>query len=137
MLKAVQNFLTPVSNQFTKPHAAVDGNKQGAFVQTSRVGVSYNQGIEQLVPNLYDFRIALASIQAHLGNNPGQHRAGWHCPQGPCFFKWLEVDSTPLHQGALARAFTTWTERRDESGWEAKHFGIRKCTSGFGGSTFV
>jgi hypothetical protein len=122
MLKAVENFLTPVSNQFAEPHAAVDGDKQGAFVQASWLGVGYNQRIKQLVPNLDDFRVALASIQAHFGKNPGQDRAGWHCPQGPGLFKWLEVNSTPLHQRALSRGFTTWTERRDKLRREAKHF---------------
>jgi hypothetical protein len=121
MLKAVENLFTPVSNQFAKPHAAVDGNKQGAFVQTRWLGVSYNERIKQLVPNLDDFRIALASIQAHFGKNPGQYRAGRRCPQGPGFFKWLEVNPTPLRQGALSRGFPAWTERRFKLRWEAKH----------------
>ena len=64
MLQPVEHFLAAVADDFTEPHTAVHRNEQRAFANAGRLGMGGNIGIKELVPDLDDFGLSPAAVNA-------------------------------------------------------------------------
>ena len=71
--EAVENFFAAIADDFTQPGAAVDGDEEGPVTQAGRLRVRDDIGIEQVVPDLDDFGLGPAFIDAQAGENAGQN----------------------------------------------------------------
>src|SRR5580700_5040697 len=103
MLEAVEDFLTPITDDFAEPDAAVHRDEQGAFVQAGGLSVGDDGGVNEVVPDLEDFGFGLAAVNAPLAQNRREKIAGLFCAERTGFFERGEVDSAPLSECLLLR----------------------------------
>src|SRR6266480_547524 len=118
VLQAVEDFLAPIADDFTEPNAAVHGDEQCSFVQSSRLGVGSEVRIDEIVPDANDFGLGAAAVQTEPVQNRG-HDIGDRFAAGRLsLFQWRRIDTPPFAQRALAGTRLRRTEWGNASGWK-------------------
>lgn len=115
MLQAIQNLLAAVADDFVEPHAAVHVDEERSFVETDWLGVSCEDGVDEMPPDARNLRLTLALVHAQLGQNL-RHEFGRRLRGAlPDAFERTEVDATQFRQRALTSRSSRRAEWRDET----------------------
>src|SRR6266852_670409 len=121
MLKSIQNFLAPIAHDFAQPNAAIDGYEQGSLVQSGWLGVRGDDGVQQLVPDLKNLRLAAAPVNPQLGKHLRQHGTERQSARAVRLFYRGKIQSAPLREDALAGRLFARAKRRNVLEGEAGH----------------
>src|SRR2546430_16388126 len=116
VLQAVEDFLAAIADDFTEPNAAVHGDEQCSFVQSSWLGVGGEVRIDEVVPDANDFGLGAAAVQTEPVQDGGHDVGDRFAARRPSLFQWRRIDTAPFAQRALAGARLRRTEWGDASG---------------------
>src|SRR3989441_11438948 len=75
VLEAVENLLAAVADDFREPYAAIDNDEQSALVESGRLRVRGDVGIDEMIPNTDDFGLGAAPVETELVQDP-RHQLG-------------------------------------------------------------
>ena len=102
VLQAVEDFFAAITDNFVQPRAAIDRDKESAFVQAGRLGVSREVGVDEMVPDFEDFRFGAATVETQIGENFRQDRADRRRRFTANFFERVKVQAAPVGEHALS-----------------------------------
>src|SRR5256885_3010312 len=115
VLQAGEDFLAAIADDFTEPNAAVHGDEQCSFVQSSWLGVGGEVRIDEVVPDANDFGLGAAAVQTEPVQDGGHDVGDRFAARRLSLFQWRRIDTPPFAQRALAGARPGRTEWRNAS----------------------
>ena len=102
VLEALEDFAAAVADDFVQPNAAVNTDKQSAFMNSCWPGMGGDRRVDEMVPDLEDFGLGLTPLNAQPRKNSRHdvgHRMGGAIAHS---FRRNPLPPSPLGQGALA-----------------------------------
>ena len=73
VLETIQNLLAAVAHDFIQPGAAIDSDKERAFVEAGGLGVSGDGWVDRVIPDSHDFRFGPAAIHSKVRQDFRHH----------------------------------------------------------------
>jgi hypothetical protein len=104
MLEAIENFLATIAHNFIKPRTAINRDEQRAFVQTGRLGVGDDAGVNEVIPDFGDFSLGAAAVHAHINEDLGHDVGNLASANEAGFFEGVGIHAAPLREDALPGA---------------------------------